>query len=678
MLTAGSQAYRLEFLYRSEAYTMDLRSRLGRTTPVDGRLVYLAIDRPSYWADIGERIDRNEVDDHPALGKMMQNFPWNRSVWSDVIERVVGEGGAEVLVLDLLLENEAPGDTRLRETLSDYSDSVVIGGRMDYQEFNGTRVESLITPSSSLFENPTEEALSESGQVGHVNLWAWPWSGKYRTIEYRLPVRGETFESISARAVRFTGREELIPAGQSDRLIRFSGPPGSYRPYPIYQIFIDDIWNDFFKSTEFFEDKIVLVGPSGNWQQDYHPTPMADREMAGPEIHLNAIAALLHQEFLQLTPAVWTYSLIVVFGLMSLLGVLTGSVFIRLMLLALLNILYGAVALSVYNWYGLYLPVIAPILSLNGSGLGLFGYEYVVEQRERRRLRSTLDRYISEDVAAEILESRSDFYEALGGRRKPVTVLFADIRGFTTLSEKRSPEQMVSQLNEYLTPMVELIQESRGRLDKFIGDEIMAVWGDLFEDTEPSTGANRAVETAVSMRKTLENLNANWKQRGDPELSFGIGINHGEALFGNLGSEQRMELTVIGDAVNLAARLQGTTKRYGIDLAVSETVKELTEGTFIYRTVDLVTVKGKTEPTELFTVLDRRSDQSEPDWLDPYEEGVGYYRDGAFEDALGAFERSREIGGIDNLLELYIERCQDRLENPPDSNWSPVVSLSSK
>jgi adenylate cyclase len=315
---------------------------------------------------------------------------------------------------------------------------------------------------------------------------------------------------------------------------------------------------------------------------------------------------------------------------------------------------------------------------LNGSGLSLFSYEYIKEQRERIKLRNTLDRYISQDVAGEILESRTDFYQALGGRRKPVTVFFADIRSFTTLSEQRTPEQMVSQLNEYLTPMVSLIQENRGRLDKFIGDEIMAVWGDLFEESDPGLGARRAVETALSMREKLAELNERWEKRGDPQLAFGIGINHGEALFGNLGAEQRMELTVIGDAVNLAARLQGTTKQYGIDLAVSESVKELTEDEFIYRSIDLVTVKGKTEPTEIFSAIGRRGKMLTPKWLDKYEYGIKMYREGNFEEALKGFKRCEEDLQDDGLVQLYVERCQELIDDPPGDDWSPVLGLTSK
>jgi adenylate cyclase len=322
--------------------------------------------------------------------------------------------------------------------------------------------------------------------------------------------------------------------------------------------------------------------------------------------------------------------------------------------------------------------MLTPLLCLVGTGSFGIIFEYTLEQIERRRYRNVLDRYVSKNVARTILEDRRSFVEALKGRKQPVTVLFSDIRGFTTMTESSDADKLVAQLNEYFSDMVGSVLQNNGTLQKFIGDAIMAVWGDTIS-AGIETDARRAVTTALQMRAALKKLNAGWKQNSDrTKLSIGIGVNHGEVIVGNIGHPQRMEFTVLGDGVNLAARLESATKQFHMDILVGEQVEKLTREHFVFRTVDLLTVKGKTKPVEVFGVLSDRS-QPPPAWLETYHVAVKLYRHREFKEAADRFEFSRkEIGGEDFLCEMYLSRCAAYALSPPPDNWDGSFTLVEK
>ncbi len=255
-----------------------------------------------------------------------------------------------------------------------------------------------------------------------------------------------------------------------------------------------------------------------------------------------------------------------------------------------------------------------PLFCLIATGSFGIIFEYTLEQLERRRYRNVLDRYVSKNVAKTILNDRRSFVEALKGRKQPVTVLFSDIRGFTTMTESSDADKLVAQLNEYFSDMVGSVLQQNGTLQKFIGDAIMAVWGDT-HSKGIEADARGAVTAALQMRSALAKLNTGWKENADrTKLSIGVGVNHGEVIVGNIGHPQRMEFTVLGDGVNLAARLESATKQFHTDILIGEQVEKLTHKYFVYRTVDLMTVKGKTKPVEVFSLLSDRS-VPPPAWL---------------------------------------------------------------
>jgi adenylate cyclase len=205
----------------------------------------------------------------------------------------------------------------------------------------------------------------------------------------------------------------------------------------------------------------------------------------------------------------------------------------------------------------------------------------------------------------------------------------------------------------------------------------MAHWGSIVSGGE-KTDAQRAVQTALDMRHALAKLNEGWKLRGVMELKFGIGINHGPAIVGNLGCEEKMEVSVIGDAINLASRLEGVTKEYGIDLALGELAEPLVRDAFIVRSVDLLVVKGKTKPVGVFTVLDRRDTGAEPPWLALHEEAVVLYRAGDFSNAEKKWREVLAQSPQDSIAKVFAVRCAELQRNPPDADWDGVFVMTKK
>jgi adenylate cyclase len=301
----------------------------------------------------------------------------------------------------------------------------------------------------------------------------------------------------------------------------------------------------------------------------------------------------------------------------------------------------------------------------------------VLDRLEKARMRRTFERYVSRDVVKELLDNPEGWLNTLGGVRKKITVLFSDVRGFTTMTESADAAQLVAQLNEYFTDMVRIVFEHNGTLDKFIGDAVMAHWGSIVTEGE-KTDAVRAVASALEMQRALVRLNQQWKPRGMLELHFGIGINHGEAIVGNLGSEEKREVSAIGDPVNLASRLEGVTKTYHIEICLGENVEPLVRDDFIIRSLDLIVVKGKTKPVEVFTVIGERNGAAPPPWLARHEEAMRAYRKGAFADAANAWREVLAQAPNDGVAQLFLERCAELQVHPPEGEWRGVFEMTSK
>ncbi len=289
-----------------------------------------------------------------------------------------------------------------------------------------------------------------------------------------------------------------------------------------------------------------------------------------------------------------------------------------------------------------------------------------MEQLERTRTRQYLERYVSSKVASALLDNPAGYVAILAGRRRELTILFSDLRGFTSMTEQADSVQLVSELNEYLREMTHVLTEHDGILDKFIGDAVMAVWGSF--TPKPEQDARNAVLTALGMHRALDALNVRRRERGLPDFAMGVGINHGEAIVGDIGSEQQTNFTAIGDSVNLASRLESATKEYGVDTLISESMVALVRPFFHLQTVDLVQVKGRKKPVEVFTVHGTKEENlpaERIEYLQRFEAAMKDYRGEKFAEARAGFAACRKLFPDDNLAQLFETRSAQFESIPP-------------
>jgi len=313
-----------------------------------------------------------------------------------------------------------------------------------------------------------------------------------------------------------------------------------------------------------------------------------------------------------------------------------------------------------------------PLMSAKAEKLG--SMIMIEDISSEKRVKSTMSRYMDPSLADQLVAGGDDF---LGGKSSVATMLFSDIRGFTTFTEELGAQGTVTLLNEYFTVMVYCIQREEGMLDKFIGDAIMAVFGMPFSHDDDE---DRGVRAAVSMIADLREFNREREARGQLAIDMGIGLNTDEIVSGNIGSPKRMDYTVIGDGVNLAARLESACKQYAARILISENTYKKLRGTYRSREVDKVIVKGKTEPVGVYEVLDYHTDETFPNLmgvLNQFQSGLERYRAGAWDEAIEAFQVGLVLNPEDRILQIYIERCERLKIDPPD-DWNGVWVMTSK
>jgi len=657
----------------------DLLRREGRKTPAPNNFVFLGIDQSTLQLP---PLTPEEIANSRAFQLMTARpFPWSREVWALLLDRLFG-AGARLVIFDLVFNPPNDGDPAFHAALDRYHDKVVLGANFDMQDAAKPQE---VTPNNTLI--PPPQLLDD--RVGFVNFWGDPIDGKVRAVAYRVTDRQlaglpphpteEIYESLSARALTKMGHRSDVPNDFRGHMIRFTALD-AFEPRPLYEVFDPKFWHANYADGAFFKDKIVMVGPSAQVEHDVVDTPMSPTT-SGPALHLQAMAAALGREFLRPTPPE------VGLGFVAAAGLIAWSliVFLRRPLLCLggLIVITGAYLGATRLFYdksGLLLLTVPVLSALLLSGLFSLGFEYALERLEKLRTRRTLERYVSKNLVKEVLENPDSYYSSLRGARVPVTILFSDLVGFTTLSERADPEALVAQLNEYLTQMTSVVFSNGGTLDKFIGDAIMAVWGNV-RSFGMAQDAKNCARAALGMRRELRQLNEKWRDEGRMGLGMGIGINHGEVIVGNIGSQERMDPTVIGDSVNLASRLEGLTRIYGVDILIGVTAAELVQDEFYLRSVARVQVKGKTKPVDVFTFIGARNEDIDPEflkWLESYEEGLEKFRSRDFTEAKILVSRFLEFYPDDLLAKMYLDRALDYEQQPPDEAWDAVEVFKKK
>jgi adenylate cyclase len=675
-------------IWASETNFRDALERKARRAKVHEEFVFLGIDEASRQLD---QISPEEIQSSPALQKMREGYPWSRAVYGELVDRLC-DAGARLIIFDLAFAPERSGTEEFRAALDRHRDRVVIGADIE------TNVNPVTKDMGIILVPPNKDLIPDGftdDRVGYVSIWPDA-DSRVRRINYSVtdsqitslmyglepgPARRwETvYESLDARSLRKLGSLDRIPPAGQSGMIRF-GPNDAYQPRSLFEIFVPAYWERNYGNGSFFKDKIVLVGAASAIEHDVHPTPISGAT-SGPLIHFHAVAAALDREFLRETSPSVNLLLLLGAGFAAWLVV----AFVRQTLIALLMLIgisagyLGAVVFS-YNTQGLFVLTLPVLGAFNLSGLFSLGYDFTLERMEKLRTRRTLERYVSKNLVKEILDNPDSFYSSLRGVRIPATILFSDIVGFTGMTESADPEKLVAQLNEYLSRMTTAVFENNGTLDKFIGDAVMAVWGNV-SSRGAAEDAKSCTRAALSMRRELRSLNEKWAGEGIAPFQIGVGINHGDVVGGNIGSQEKADPTVIGDAVNLASRLEALTRTYSVDILVGARAAELIRDEFDLRSVALVQVKGKTQPVEIFTLIGAKNDRADEEFsnrLETYEAGFRKFRERDFTQAKILFSQFLEFYPGDVLAKMYLERALEYERQPPDAAWNAVEVFKKK
>jgi adenylate cyclase len=515
------------------------------------------------------------------------------------------------------------------------------------------------------------------GRSKEISDWQLYASLEVQTIRLFLGMKSDQviahFDQTGIARLDFGTALLIKPDATGHLSINYHGPRGTYPYYSIADVIRHKI------SPGTFKDKIVLVGASATGIADLRTPPYGEIDYPGVEVHANVIDNMLHQNFLirgvkqQLCDAI----LIVLLGLP--LGVWMALVSPRWMWFGAF-LFAPLVAVDYWSFlHGWCLNFTIPALTLTSNVLLVSLYRSLFEEKEKRRVRSAFGQYLSPEVIRRLLVNP----RLVEPKKTEITVMFSDIRGFTTISEKLDAQDLALFLNQYLSDMTSLVFDHFGTLDKYIGDAVMAFWGAPFE--EPGHAA-KACNTALKMMDRVREMQKKWEAEGKPHLDIGIGLNTGMASVGNMGSALRYGYTALGDAVNLSSRLEGLNKDYGTHILVNETTYTAArDDGFVLRELDLIRVKGKLQPVTIYELIGRTGQPSfygTPEEvrlrLEFFQAGRVFYCQRRWADAQKSFQAILDKWPDDGPSRAYWKRCQDYLFDEPPSGWDGVFTMTHK
>lgn len=545
-----------------------LEDRLFSPRPIDSRIIIISIDNESV-ARIGQ-------------------WPWPREVFAKALQNLSAENPLVVGIDVIFSEPSRLGmldDAALQNALSAIPYPVVMpveAVSLDL-EAEPPRAGSLISPLPVF-------TRQQNISLGHVNLIIDA-DGIVRRFPSGVFADGPVFPAFAKKLAEQSGiaSQDARRLSSIERIV-YSAAAGHFPRIPFWRVYE----NEF--DPQRFAGKVVLIGATAADLHDEKPTPVSrGTEMPGVEIQAQILNMIASGYRLIPLSGIRSYAWIISAALLSLLPFL----FMRrsvapIAVNAGIGIIHTGIAVLLFE-RGIAANIIHINLAWVFATAALFAYRYFSGERERRELTALFSKYVSNDVLQEILKNPSAV--ALGGEERRITVLFTDIRGFTTLSESVTAPELVAILNRYFTRMTDEILRHQGVVDKYIGDAIMAFWGAPVADDRQ---ADHALEAAQGMRKALEDLNAELRNEGKKEISIGIGIYTGPAVVGNIGSNERFDYTAMGDTVNVASRLEGLTKEYKTPIIIGESTKQQLSDSFEIKPLGSVSVKGRNEPLNIY------------------------------------------------------------------------------
>ncbi|WP_130472270.1 adenylate/guanylate cyclase domain-containing protein, partial [Candidatus Magnetaquicoccus inordinatus] len=421
------------------------------------------------------------------------------------------------------------------------------------------------------------------------------------------------------------------------------------------------------------KDKLVLLGDTSEVSHDWFDTPVG--MVYGVEIIADSIHTLLRNG--PLRPADDTLEkniLLATMGIILIASLLSSLASRTLIVMTVITLLVG-VSTYLYVTQGLVISLSYNLTAIILSYLIVSFYFYRQEMGQKQMIKGAFGQYLSPKVVEILCKDPSKL--SLGGESREMTAYFSDVAGFSTISEKLTPEELVQLLNEYLTAMCDIISRYDGTVDKFEGDAIIAFWGAPLDQPDH---AKLCCYACIDMGKHMVSMREKLLAEGRPKLNVRMGINSGRMVVGNMGSKQRMDYTIMGDAVNLAARLEGANKFYNSGTMISDSTYQQAKDFIEARELDIVRVVGKNEPVTIYQLLDRKG-ELEPTMakvLELYNHAREAYKAKDFATALQRFEKVLEVDANDGPALTYIARCKEYLDNPPPADWDGVFQFTSK
>lgn len=684
----------------------------------DQRMIYHRSDHPLH-EDIKvvmiDEVSLKYMNEVQNIGR----WPWPRDVYKGLLE-YFQIGGARAVLFDILLpEYQEPNPVgALNNKDQALVDATAQSGNVfhamqvvrETSERVDTRLKDITPMPEDFVKMHNLEQVKGVPDVGN-NSYILPFPELYQAA-YGVGI--VEFDADSDSVFRHTrilhnyqghifptlGVAPLVahsdkPISQDDHMIELNGEKipltsnghflinmaGIYDPYSFsgiinssIHLYRGDLENAQFLPDE-FEDKIILIGASAIGLEDIKTTPISSKH-PGVYLHASLLSNLLEKEYLKEMSQELTLVLILIFAFATQIPIL----FTQRTLLA--GLIPMGLAVAYIGWcvwrfskFEVY-HMSGPVLSIALTWLAAFGYLAFTEGKDKRRVRGMLSQYVSPAVLAEVMNRVDDQLQAEIGSREDLSVLFSDVRGFTSISERLEAEKVVELLNTHFSVMSEIIFRYEGTVDKFIGDAIMAFWG---APIKVEDHPERAVKACLEMLDGLIEVNHLLEEKGLPPIHIGIGIHTGDVVLGNIGSARKLDYTVIGDAVNLASRLEGLTKQYQCTAILSEATYNRLNEDIPCAIVDMVRVKGKTHPIRLYTPLSHAG--SDPQWHDKAAqiarrcaEAFEFYLEREWDKAIAIYQQLDELP----FQKVFLSRCQEYKLNPPPAEWDGVYTMTTK
>jgi adenylate cyclase len=686
-LAVGGAVFLVAILFHSlgvfeplEWKSWDLRLRLfSSASRADRDIVLILIDQESL--DVYEK-------------SQSLPWPWPRQMYAAFLDYLKA-GGAKAVFFDLILSEGSRYGVEDDETLAAAmrsSGNVFIpfflsDEAKDRDEAAIRELARFALPPSSVpggaaeplrsASLPIEVILRAAAGSGNVRF-APDGDGIFRRIPLAFAYEGLVLPSLPLAMKEFVkvkARPEDIPLdGRGRMIVRFHGPTGTYRTWSAAAVINSWAQMEEGKAPQIdpreFSGKTVLFGTSAPGLLDLRPTPFS-AVGPGTEIQAAALDNLLNGDFVRVPRGAAALLYILVLSLLPAVAVsFANKTWKAASLFALFTGLPAAassLAFAAGTWLPFAVPVFAALLASIGASL----LNYGVEGRQRRFIKSVFRHYLSPDVIERILENPALL--ALGGEKREISALFSDVAGFTSVSEKLPPEELVELLNAYLSEMTDIILATGGTLDKYEGDAIIAFWNAPLDQPDH---ALRACRAALKCQKRLEELRPEFARRFGSDIFARIGLHSGPAVVGNMGSRKRFDYTAMGDTMNLASRLEGACKQYKIFLLISEETRESVKGAILTREIDMIRVMGKKRPVRVFEPVGEREGLAESvlEKTSVFERGLAAYRARDWDGAAVLF------GGLpdDPPSAIYLRRCAAFRESPPPADWDGVYELREK